>query len=427
VKVVQDFLSKISEIQSYVLVPLAILIFSLIARMRFGKAFKSAMMVGIGLVGLFAIVSLLAASVVPALQGFVKSTGVNLPMPDLGNSTLLASVYSMKLFIWLIPLGAAVNFLMLKFKLTKTLDVDILDYWVWGITSLVINVVTHNVILSLVGFIINEAIILWLADLTAPKIQKYYDLQGISIPHGNAIFWFPVAVVVNWVIDRIPGLNKLEANPETIKRRFGILGDPITIGAVIGFLLGILGRLSIASSLALGVIMAAAMILFPRVAGVLMEGLVPISEAIREFLKSRFKREVYIGLDAAILIGYPENIATGVLLVPIILLLAFILPGNRVLPMIDLAVAGPFFISFCMPFFKKANIFRGLITGVVIFIIALYAATALGPYYSAAAVESGAAVNMGIPEGTIWSSVGAGSQLISLIWAKALALFGLIP
>jgi galactitol PTS system EIIC component len=424
---IRDFMSRMSEIQPYVLVPLVILVYSLIARMKFGKAFRSSLMVGIGLVGLFAIVGMLATAVVPALQGFVKSTGANLPMPDLGNSTLLATVYSMKLFIWLIPLGLIVNFLMLKFRLTKTLDVDILDYWVWGITSLVIEVVTHNVFLALAGFVINEMIILWLADLTAPRIQKHYDLEGISIPHGNAIFWFPVAIMVNWTIEKIPGLNKLEADPETIKRRFGILGDPIMIGAVLGFAIGMLGRQSVLSSLALAVILAAAIILFPRIAGVLMEGLVPISEAIRDFLKSRFKRDVYIGLDAAILIGNTENIATGVLLVPIILILAFILPGNRVLPMVDLAVASPFFISFCMPFLKKANIFRGLITGVVIFVIALYAASALGPYYSAAAAESGAAANMGIPEGTVWSSLGAGSQLISLIWAKALALFGLVP
>jgi galactitol PTS system EIIC component len=425
--VFQSFFSSFNEIQPYVLVPLGILVYSLIARVKFGKAFKSAMMVGIGIAGLFAITSLLASVAIPALQSFVKYTGVNLTTADLGNSTLLAVVYSLRLFVWLIPLGLAVNYLLLRFKLTKTMDIDILDYWVWGITALVIQVATHNFILAIVGFIVNEAIILWLADVTAPRIQKYYDLPGISIPHGNAILWFPVAIVVNWIIDKIPLLNKIQGNPENIKKRFGILGDPIFIGAIIGLTLGLLGRQSITSSLALAVIMAGAIILFPRVAGALMEGLVPISEAIRDFLKAHFKREVYIGLDAAILIGNTENIAAGVLLVPIVLALALILPGNRLLPMVDLAVATPFFMAFCMPFFGKANIFRGLIAGIVIFTIALYAATALGPYYSLAAMESGAASQMGIPDGAIWSSLGAGSQLISLIWAKAMALFGYVP
>ena len=67
----------------------------------------------------------------------------------------------------------------------------------------------------------------------------------------------------------------------------------------------------------------------------------------------------------------PDVMATGILLTPVTLLLAFILPGNRVVPMADLAIACPFLISCCMPFCKK-NIFRGFICGLIVMTIALY-------------------------------------------------------
>lgn len=41
---------------------------------------------------------------------------------------------------------------------------------------------------------------------------------------------------------------------------------------------------------------------------------------------------MYIGLDTAVTLGHPTTIAVGLLLIPIMLILASILPGNKVLP-----------------------------------------------------------------------------------------------
>jgi len=413
----------ITSLQAIVLVPLAIFIFSLIARMKIGKAFRNSIMIGIGLVGMFALINAMASAAIPALMGFVQATGLKLTMIDMGNNTLFPVVAAFKLYIWFIPLAFLVNIVMVIFKLTKTFNVDILNFFIYGISAMVVYTLTDNVWLSLLAFVINVIICLKLADWSAPKIQEYYQTPGISIPHGNAILWFPIAIAMNWIIEHIPGLNKLKADPETIRTKFGVIGEPVTIGLVFGTLLGLIGREGVATSLAVGVTIAATMILFPKMVGIMMEGLVPISEAVRDFTKTKFKRELYIGLDAAILTGFPENLAVGILLIPISLLLAFILPGNKVLPMGDLAIAGPFLIATCMPFLK-GNVVRGLITGTVIFTIVLYVSGFLGPIYSTAAVASGAAARLNIPSGTVWTSIGAGTQLVSWLFATVLHLFG---
>lgn len=410
----------ITSLQAFVLVPLAILILSLIARMKFSKAFRAAVTIGVGLVGLFAMVGVFGAAVSPAVQAFVQRTGAQLDIQDAGVFALLSVTWGSKIAVFFIPVGLAVNLIMLYFKWTKTIDVDILNYWVWGVSGVVIYTLTGSVWLGLLAFAINEVIIIKIADWTAPKVQEHYEMPGVSIPHGNAALWAPVGMAVNWVIERIPGLRNVEADPETIQERYGVIGEPITIGVFLGVLLGILGGLNVASILALCVNVAAVMLIFPRMVGVLMEGLVPISETVRDFMKERFQRDVYIGMDAAVLIGFPECIATGIILVPLVVVLAVILPGNHVLPLADLAIATPFLISMCLPFLKKGNVVRGLIAGVVVFAFALWLSGDLAPLIT----EAGKAVQAPVPEGVTWTSLGAGSNWIAWVLVKIFQLFG---
>ncbi len=69
----------------------------------------------------------------------------------------------------------------------------------------------------------------------------------------------------------------------------------------------------------------------------------------------------------------------GTVLIPITLILAAILPGNRVLPLADLAFAA-FFI--CMAtIIHKGNILKTLISGIINMIGILYIATWISPYF----------------------------------------------
>ncbi len=71
----------------------------------------------------------------------------------------------------------------------------------------------------------------------------------------------------------------------------------------------------------------------------------PISDGARKFFQKHFKgREVFIGLDTAD-VRPPDHHRGWTAVNLIMLILASILPGNKVLPLADLPVA-PFFI--CM-------------------------------------------------------------------------------
>ena len=108
----------------------------------------------------------------------------------------------------------------------------------------------------------------------------------------------------------------------------------------------------------------------PRMVKILMEGLIPISEAAKEFMQKKFAgKEFYIGLDSAITLGNPTTIAVGVLLIPITILIA-LLPFNKVLPAGDLA-AGAYYVCF-FALIHRGDFLRTMLSGSVL-MVGIYA------------------------------------------------------
>ena len=104
----------------------------------------------------------------------------------------------------------------------------------WSLSSGFVFVKTQNLLLAILAFVVTEIVSLKLADLTAPAIAEAYGLEGVSIPHGNTIVFAPVGILVNWVVEKIPGLRDINWSPEKIEERFGGLVQPSTIGFVMG-------------------------------------------------------------------------------------------------------------------------------------------------------------------------------------------------
>lgn len=57
-----------------------------------------------------------------------------------------------------------------------------------------------------------------LADWTQPVVEEAFGLPGVSFPTSNSISWAPLAYLLDKLYDKIPGLNKLKADPESIQK-----------------------------------------------------------------------------------------------------------------------------------------------------------------------------------------------------------------
>ena len=416
--VVQFFL----DLGASVFLPIVIFFLAVFFGAKPGKAIRSALMVGVGFVGIGVVLGILFENLGPAAEAMVERFGIELSIIDVGWPAAAAIAFGSDIAALIIPAGILLNVVLLFTKVTRTINVDIWNFWHFAFVGAMVQAITSNIWLGLISAMLFAAVILFFADWTAPAVQKLMGMPGISLPHGFSTAFVVPAMLVNKVIDMIPGLNKVEADPEAVRKRFGVFGEPVLQGLIIG---GIIAAIAYAGEgaaqswitqvLQVGVSLAAVMVLMPRMVSLLMEGLIPLSEAARAFLQKRAgDREIYIGLDSAVAIGHPTSIATSLLMVPITLALAVILPGNRVLPFGDLATI-PFMVAMMVPI-VRGNVVRATITSTIVMIPTLYIMNAIAGVHSQVA----RAANFEFPEGatTITSMVDGGNWLAGLFtWA----------
>lgn len=234
-----------------------------------------------------------------------------------------------------------------------------------------------------------------MADMTAPAFQKFYDkMDGISIPQPFCQSFVPFAIVINKLLDKIPGFDKLNIDSEGMKKKFGLMGEPLFLGIVIGCGIGALGCASwkevldgIPGILGLGIKMGAVMELIPRITSLFIEGLKPISDATRELIAKKYKSNtgLSIGMSPALVIGHPTTLVVSLLLIPVTIFLAVILPGNRFLPLASLA--GMFYLFPMILPITKGNVVKSFIIGLVALIVGLYFVTELAGFFTMAAKD----------------------------------------
>ncbi|AKN32532.1 PTS system galactitol-specific transporter subunit IIC [Clostridium carboxidivorans P7] len=391
-----------------VMMPIIFFILAIVFGVKIGKAFKAGMLVGIGFVGINLVIGLLLGSLGPAAQAMVKRFGLSLTVVDPGWPVGSTIGWGSPI-VPIVVFGALlINLILLIFNLTKTVNIDIFNYWHFLLTGGVVYAVTNNVAIASAGSLIHFLVTLFIADRTAPRIQKSFNLKGVSFAHATSAIYVPIGIVVNWIIEKIPGLRDIDANPDKITKKFGIMGEPLTLGTMLGIVLGILAGWSITDILTLAIKVAAVMVLLPAMINVLVEGLITVRDAAEVSLKKKFPdREFYIGLDTALLVGDPAVLASGLLLIPASLLLAIILPGNKLLPFVDLASL-VFLVPMVAPYCKN-NVVRIFISGLVIMTLILYAGTDISPYYTKAAKIANVTLPSGVSSSTSMAGIVGGA------------------
>lgn len=362
-----------------VLVPAVILLLSLMVGVRPGKALRAALMVGVGFVGINLIINMMNENLGAAASMIAERMHMDLMVIDVGWPGAAPMAWASEIAVLAIPVAVGVNLVMVALRLTRTISVDIWNIWHMIFNGALAYAQTGNYFLGLIGVAVYAAISYKLGDLWAPLIGEYFMMDEITIPHGTSAVLAPIAYAVDLIIEMIPGLRKIDISLEWLQDRAGILGEPVTVGAILGTVLGFQAGYPPAQALPLGIQMAAIMVLMPRIVKCLMEGLIPFTEKLKERLDRYFEDgTVYIGLDPALLLGDPQVVTAGLLLIPLTLALAAIIPGNKVLPFGDLATTG-FFIAIAVAI-HRGNLFRTLISGSLIMTFTIRIANLTAPW-----------------------------------------------
>ena len=392
------------------MMPVIFTVLGVCCGIKLRQALKSGLKVGVGFVGLGVVTALLTTSLGPALKGMTALYGLDLPYFDLGWPAAAAVAYSTAVGAFIIPVCLGVNILMLFSGMTRTVNIDLWNYWHFAFTGAMVFYATDSLAWAFYAAISLYIITLCMADFTAKGFREYYsDMDGISIPQPFCQSFTPFAVAIGWLLDRIPGFDRLDIDAEGLKQRFGLLGEPLFLGVAVGCGIGILGSSSwqdltgrIPKILSLGVTVGAVMELIPRITGLFIEGLKPISQRVQELLAGRggagerSSVKYCIGMSPAVVIGHPTTLVVSILLIPVILFLAVVLPGNRFLPLASLA--GMFYLFPCVLPITKGNVPKTFAVGLAALVCGLYFATGLAPAFTRA-VEAAHCEGVLVPEG----------------------------
>lgn len=361
-----------------VMLPIIITVIGLVFGLKLGKAFKSGLTLGIGFAGIRLLLDYMSSNLGPAARAMVENIGINLDVLDVGWGSIAAITWSSPIIVFIVFAIFAVNIIMLLTKTTNTLDVDIWNYHHMAIVGIMVHYVTKNIWLGIGASVVMAITTFKIADWSQPLIEKFFGIPGVSLPTVSATSTLLLAWPLNWLLDRIPGINKINLTLKDVQKYLGFFGDQMILGLILGSAIGLLGGYTITASLQLGVSMSAVLVIIPKMTSLFVEGLMPISEAAQSWSQRKFKnRKLFIGLDAAIVVGNQDVITTALILIPLTIGLAFILPGNRMLPFADLAII-PFRIAFVVAL-TRGNFLKNIIIGLATTTAILYAGSITAP------------------------------------------------
>ncbi len=394
-----EFLSVLdtvfSTFGSSVIVPVILFIIALAMGVTPKKAFNSALLCAVGLTGFTLVINSYSSVISPVVEQMVETTGVSLSALDTGWQSTSVIAYSTQVGLLFIGVAIVLQLVLFFIKWTNVFMAS--DLWnnysfmVWG--SL-IYALTGNMILAMACMVVQLLYTLLFSEIVAERWQNFYQYPNCCMTAPHHMETVPFAILSNWLLGLI-GFNKIKLDAASIQKRFGMFGEPMFIGLVVGAAIGVIGNYAYLGELATwgtvtscAVSTAAVMAVFPKVGGIFASAFTALTDAYKSrAAKSGEGRLWYLSVNDAAGYGEPNTLVTGTLIIPIILVLSFVLPGNTILPMADL-VALPYMVEtfVCI---SHGNIAKSIVSGAIWFSLGLIVASQLAPTFTEIAIQAG--------------------------------------
>ncbi len=134
-----------------VFVPIIMIVIGLIFRIPWLQAIKAGVTVGIGFVGMGLVIVMAIDSLSPPIKVMIERFGLALHVFDVGAGPASGVGYATAIGAMIIPVIFLLNVAMLVTRLTKTMNVDIYNYWHYAITGTVVQLMTGSLIYGVLG------------------------------------------------------------------------------------------------------------------------------------------------------------------------------------------------------------------------------------------------------------------------------------
>lgn len=365
---------------------------AVIMRVKLSKALEGGIKLAIALTGMSGIIGILTGAFTPALQSFVKSTGIELSVTDVGWAPLATITWGSVYTLYFLFILVVINIIMLALKKTDTLDVDIFDVWHLSIIGLIVmyysnnNLILATLLVSLIGILkfIN-------ADLMKPTFNKLLDMPDsnpTTTTHLNFMI-NPIIMIFDKLFDKfLPFIDKYDFDAATLNKKIGFWGSKFSIGCYLGIFVGLLGKQNAKDIFTLAFTGGMCLELFSLIGSWFISAVEPLSQGITNFMSKKFAGRTFnIGIDWPFLASRAEIWAAANVLAPIILIEALILPGNKVLPLGGIIAMG---LTPALLVVTRGKLLRMIITGAFMLPVFLLSGTAISTFVTNTAQTVGA-------------------------------------
>ncbi|MDY3005585.1 PTS galactitol transporter subunit IIC [Anaerococcus porci] len=369
-----------------VLMMIVLTLISVLVGVKFSRALEGGIKLAIAITAIGAIMGILTTNFSQALQQFVERTGVELSITDVGWAPLATITWGSPYTLYFLLVMIIVNLVMLFLKKTNTLDVDIFDIWHLAITGLFAIYMGANLIVATILVIFIGVLKIINSDLMKPTFNDLLDApedNPMTTTHMNYMM-NPIVMVFDKIIDKLfPFLDKYDFDAAKLNSKIGFWGSKFAIGIYLGLFIGILAGMPIIDTFGLAFTAATCLELFSVIGQWFIESVEPLSQGIADFTNNKLGgRKLNIGLDWPFVAGRSEMWAAANILAPIMLLMALILPGNKVLPLGGIIAMG---LTPSLLVVTRGKIIRMIIIGVFMLPIFLWSGTLIAPYVTEAA------------------------------------------
>ena len=418
------------------MLPMITLVVSLLLRMPCQRAVLSSITLAAGFAGVFIAFNFFVSNINPAVQRISEYHGLHFSVLDVGWPPLAAITWASPIAALAIPVVLLTNVAMLAIGWTRSIYIDIWNYWHFSLVGALVSASSGSIFLGLAATLLVAVFCFKVSEWMAPDVEAEMGLKGVtgSPLSGNTLV--PYAVCVNWLFDQLPYIRDINYNPQARSKKtgdddniFDLLGEPIFIGFLMGISLAIAARYTFKDTLELGVHLAASMFLLPKSGDLIGEAMSPITQALRSQISRFFpeRENLVVAIDTGFLMSHKSVTSTGLILMALALIISLVLPGNSVLPLGDLSnLISVMSISVLI---FRGNVFRAVLAGIPVVVSFLFISSSMAPLLTRLAKQTPSFHSEGL--GLITAFTGGGNQVRFLVyslfqaetWAYIVAVF----
>ena len=352
--------------------------------------------------------------VIKIVYKMVNNTGIKRPIVDIGWEAGAVASFGSAIGLTFFIFGLLVEIILFATRITKVfMPSNLWNNFVFMLWGSLAFYVTHDWWLSLGLSFFMLLYTLLFAEIQADRWSTYYKSKNITVCSAQNIVQTIPAILLDPLWNRL-GFNRTTLTPTTLKHKLGIFGESPILGAALGLFISLIANIKELNQVSaweqifqFTIQLSAVITIFPLIATVFNMAFTPLAEQIDKSRKQKQKSNLgieinpihdkkrwFLAVDDSVGYGESATIISGIVLIPIMLILAFLLPGNKTLPIVDLVFL-PFMVESIVAI-TNGNILKVIATSIVWFSLGLYTASWLGPIYTYAIAHYGVTIPAGV-------------------------------